>query len=76
MKGRLFIAVSLLASSVSCAFAVDLPATVAPPSIQAGSWVLMDPATQITILYMHQSIPNREEYIHPRIRNIVYAHLG
>lgn len=41
-----------------------------------GSWVLMDPATQITILYMHQSIPNREEYIHPRIRNIVYAHLG
>lgn len=42
MKGRLFIAVSLLASSVSCAFAVDLPATVAPPSIQAGSWVLMD----------------------------------
>ncbi len=45
MKGRLFIAVSLLASSVSCAFAVDLPATVAPPSIQAGSWVLMDYTT-------------------------------
>ena len=45
LKGRLFIAVSLLASSVSCAFAVDLPATVAPPSIQAGSWVLMDYTT-------------------------------
>ncbi|MCL7653508.1 serine-type D-Ala-D-Ala carboxypeptidase, partial [Klebsiella pneumoniae] len=42
MKGRLFIAVSLLASSVSCAFAVDLPAPVAPPSIQAGPWVLLD----------------------------------
>ncbi|MDR6363988.1 D-alanyl-D-alanine carboxypeptidase [Klebsiella sp. SORGH_AS 1173] len=35
----------MLASSVSCAFAVDFPATVAPPAIQAGSWVLMDYTT-------------------------------
>ena len=46
MKGRLFIAVSLLAASVSCAFAAnDFPVNVTPPSIQAGSWVLMDYTT-------------------------------
>jgi D-alanyl-D-alanine carboxypeptidase (penicillin-binding protein 5/6) len=45
LKGRLFIAVSLLASSVSCAFAAnDFPVNVTPPS-QAGSWVLMDYTT-------------------------------
>jgi len=40
-----------------------------------GTWVLMDPAKEITIVHMHQSMPNREEYIHPRIRNIVYSAL-
>lgn len=46
MKARFFIAVSLLASSVSCAFATDsaIP-PVTPPAIQAGSWVLMDYTT-------------------------------
>ena len=38
-----------------------------------GTWVLMDPTEKITIVYFHQSMPNREEYIHPRIRNIVYS---
>ena len=40
-----------------------------------GSWVLMDPVKRITIVYAHQAAPNREEYVHPRIRNIVYAAL-
>ncbi len=40
-----------------------------------GSWVLMDPAKKITIVYAHQSAPNCEEYVHPRIRNIVYSAL-
>ncbi|MBQ6551574.1 MAG: beta-lactamase family protein [Lachnospiraceae bacterium] len=40
-----------------------------------GTWVLMDPAEKITIVYCHQSMPNREEFIHPRIRNIVYSAL-
>lgn len=46
MKARLFIAVSLLASSISCAFADDsaIP-PVTPPTINAGSWVLMDYTT-------------------------------
>lgn len=46
LKGRMFIAVSLLASGISCAFAADaLPITVSPPAIQAGAWVLMDYTT-------------------------------
>ncbi|MBR3060523.1 MAG: serine hydrolase [Oscillospiraceae bacterium] len=40
-----------------------------------GSWVLMDPAKKITIVYAHQCVPNQEEYVHPRIRNIVYGAL-
>lgn len=40
-----------------------------------GSWVLMDPTEKISIVYFHQSMPNKEEYIHPRIRNIVYSAL-
>jgi D-alanyl-D-alanine carboxypeptidase (penicillin-binding protein 5/6) len=46
LKGRFFIAVSLLASSVSCAVAADyISAPVQPPAIQAASWVLMDYTT-------------------------------
>lgn len=46
MKARFLLAVSLLASSVSCAFAAnDVIPTVTPPAIQAGSWVLMDYTT-------------------------------
>ena len=40
-----------------------------------GSWVLMDPVKRITIVYAHQAAPNIEEYVHPRIRNIVYTAL-
>jgi D-alanyl-D-alanine carboxypeptidase (penicillin-binding protein 5/6) len=46
LKGRFLLAVTLLASSVSGAFAAtDFPVTVTPPSIQAGAWVLMDYTT-------------------------------
>lgn len=40
-----------------------------------GTYVVMDPVKQITIVYGHNSMPNLEEYIHPRIRNIVYSAL-
>ena len=40
-----------------------------------GTWVLMDPAEKLSIVYAHQLMPNLEEYIHPRIRNIVYSAL-
>jgi D-alanyl-D-alanine carboxypeptidase (penicillin-binding protein 5/6) len=46
LKGRFFIAVSLLASSISCAVAADtISAPVQPPAIQAAAWVLMDYTT-------------------------------
>ncbi|KAA1345163.1 serine-type D-Ala-D-Ala carboxypeptidase, partial [Escherichia coli] len=46
MKRRLFIAVSLLASSISSALAAEpLDFSPQPPAIQAGSWVLMDYTT-------------------------------
>ena len=40
-----------------------------------GTWVLMDPEAKVTIVHFHQAMPNREEYLHPRIRNIVYSAL-
>jgi len=40
-----------------------------------GSWVSMDPVEKVTIVYFHNSMPNMEEYMHPRIRNIVYSAL-
>lgn len=46
MKGRFFTAVTLLASSISCAVAADtVPALIRPPEVQAGAWVLMDYTT-------------------------------
>jgi len=44
LKRRLF-AASLLAVSVHCAQADDLPFAPQPPAVQAGSWVLMDYTT-------------------------------
>ncbi|MCD8348205.1 MAG: beta-lactamase family protein [Lachnospiraceae bacterium] len=41
----------------------------------AGTYVSIDPAEKVSIVYMHNMIPNMEEYIHPRVRNIVYGAL-
>ena len=44
----------------------------------AGTYLLADPEKQIAIAYGHQLWPssnNRQEYCHPRIRNVVYAML-
>ena len=38
-----------------------------------GSYVSIDPAEKLSRVYMHNLFPNREAYIHPRIRNIVYG---
>lgn len=39
----------------------------------AGSYVLMDPEKQLTVVYMQQLVPSMEEEIHPRLRNIIYG---
>ena len=38
-----------------------------------GTYVSIDPAEKLSLVYMHNLFPNREAYIHPRIRNIVYG---
>lgn len=39
----------------------------------AGTYVIIDPENQLTVFYGQQLINNQEPYVHPRIRNIVYA---
>lgn len=38
-----------------------------------GTYAEADPSERLSIVYMHNSIPNREEEIHHRVRNIVYG---
>ncbi len=40
-----------------------------------GTYVAIDPAEKISLVYMHNLFPNNEAYIHPRIRNIVFGTL-
>jgi len=39
----------------------------------AGTYVLIDPAVDLTFVYAQQLIPSKEEYVGPRLRNIVYG---
>jgi len=38
-----------------------------------GTYVLIDPVYDLTYVYAQQMNPNREEYIAPRLRNVVYG---
>lgn len=39
----------------------------------AGTYFLSDPENRLTVVYAQQANPSNETYIHPRLRNIVYA---
>ncbi|MCR8657355.1 serine hydrolase domain-containing protein [Paenibacillus endoradicis] len=39
----------------------------------SGTYALIDPAEQLSIVYMHQRIPNMELEHHLRLRNVVYS---
>ena len=41
----------------------------------AGTWTSIDPSEGFSAVYMHQMIPNQEEYYHHRIRAAVYGGL-
>ena len=41
----------------------------------AGAFVIIDPENELTVYYAQHMLNNREEYIHPRLRNAVYADL-
>lgn len=38
-----------------------------------GCLAIMDPASQLTVLYAQHMLNNQEPYVHPRLRNVVYA---
>lgn len=41
----------------------------------AGSWVLLDPQEELSVVYMQQMIPSLEPYLHNRLRAVVYGAL-
>lgn len=40
-----------------------------------GTWVLMDPEEELTIVYMHQRFPNLEKYVQTHLRSMIYSAL-
>lgn len=38
-----------------------------------GTYFLAVPAKKLTVVYAQQREPNEEEYVQPRLRNIIYA---
>ncbi len=41
----------------------------------AGAYVLIDPQNRIAVYYAQHMLNNQEPYVHPRLRNLVYAGL-
>ncbi len=41
----------------------------------AGAYVIIDPENEVTVCYAQHMLNCQEEYIHPRLRNVVYADL-
>jgi len=39
----------------------------------AGTYVLIDPAVDLTYVYAQQLMPSKEEYVAPRLRNVIYG---
>lgn len=41
----------------------------------AGSYLLIDPKEELSVVYMQQMLPSREPFIHPRLRSVIYGAL-
>jgi len=41
----------------------------------AGTYVLIDPAIDLTYVYVQQLMPSKEEYVAPRLKNVIYGTL-
>ncbi|MDR6550535.1 serine hydrolase domain-containing protein [Paenibacillus qinlingensis] len=41
----------------------------------AGSYMLIDPKEELSVVYMQQLVPSQEPIIHPRLRNAIYGAL-
>ncbi|OAS23583.1 serine hydrolase domain-containing protein [Paenibacillus oryzisoli] len=42
----------------------------------AGSYMLVDPKEELSVVYMQQLLPSQEPYIHPRLRATIYGALA
>ncbi|PWW02781.1 CubicO group peptidase (beta-lactamase class C family) [Paenibacillus cellulosilyticus] len=42
----------------------------------AGSYAIIDPESQLTVMYAQHLVNNPEPYVHPRLKNIVYSVLN
>ena len=40
-----------------------------------GTYVAIDPSEKASVVYMHNLVPNMEEYTHHRVRNIAFGML-
>lgn len=38
-----------------------------------GTYVAVDPEERASVVYMHNSVPNMEMYIHHRVRDMAYG---
>ncbi len=38
-----------------------------------GTWVSIDPSEKFSVVYMHQTMPNNEQYHHHRVRSVAYG---
>ena len=41
----------------------------------AGTWASIDPSEGVSVIYMHQTMPNNEYYHHHRVRSVAYGSL-
>lgn len=40
-----------------------------------GTYVAIDPTEKMSVVYMHNSVPNMEQYVHHRVRDIAFGML-
>jgi CubicO group peptidase (beta-lactamase class C family) len=40
-----------------------------------GTYVAVDPSERMSVVYMHNSVPNRERYVHHRVRDMAFGML-
>jgi len=45
-------------------------AGAAPPDV---CLAVIDPASKLTVMYAQHLLNNQEPYVHPRLKNIIYA---
>ncbi|WP_265415872.1 serine hydrolase family protein [Paenibacillus albus] len=42
----------------------------------AGTFAIIDPESQLTVMYAQHLVNSQEPYVHPRLKNIIYSCLS